>query len=390
MPIGAAAAQGAEKPQSAVAAANPENPATTGPSSSGGSKGGGNTMPEVDLTDGEPNTTGPTRRPISSDGPDSTDTSSNSSTSSDDPDADAAARADRKRIRVPLIRVGVTGTTTWRSQCLRPGVSTCAEYDTLGRIPEGVTINFGSSVPYLGFAANLELFPLARLNNQILQGFGVLGGFQYGSSLTRIVEMTAAGSGPEKLVTSTDLGWNMQLAWRFHFNAGYGDKNTDADGVVTEVRPVAYVGLRGGLQARNFLIDPSAMLPFPSSERVSPTGIGFLSFGLDASVPVSKYFRIEAAASLFINPHPGPDQIIGYGNLNDETGGATATGFSVEGGFAGDIYGPLGWQLRLKHMAFADRYYGQGQKWTVCNNEQCGGAGEESFTSINWGLTVAW
>jgi hypothetical protein len=30
---------------------------------------------------------------------------------------------------VPIFRVWLAGTTTWRSQCLRPGVTNCKEYD---------------------------------------------------------------------------------------------------------------------------------------------------------------------------------------------------------------------------------------------------------------------
>ncbi len=383
--ISAAAAQAAEKASTVATGpasdpGGPAGPGTSGPGASG--KTDPNTMPEVDLS--EPTTTGPSRHPIDSGG------STTGPSSSDDPDADAEARAARKRVKVPLFRIAVTGTTTWRSQCLRPGVTACKEYDALAVKPEGVTINFGSTVPYLGFAANGELFPLARFDNRVAQGFGVVGGFHYGSSLTKIVEMTSQGNGPEKLVTSTDIGWHVQATWRFHFNVGLPETLTDAEGVVTEIKPVGFVGLRGGVMGRNFLIDPAAMLPFPSSERTAPTGFGFGLAGLDVSIPVATWFRIEAGGSIFFNPRPGPDQIIGYGNLNDETGGATATGFSIEGGFAGDIWGPLGWQVRLRYVGFADRYYGQGQKWTVCNNQQCGGAGEESFTTINWGLTVAY
>jgi hypothetical protein len=122
---------------------------------------------------------------------------------------------------------------------------------------------------------------------------------------------------------------------------------------------------------------------------VYPTGFGFPVVGLDASIPIAKFFRIDVGASYFFNPRTAPEQIVGYGNLNDPTGGAVATGFGLEGGFSGDIWGPLGWLLRVRHMGFSDRYYGQGQKWTVCNEQQCGGAGEESFTTIVWGVTAA-
>ncbi len=280
-------------------------------------------------------------------------------------------------VPVPLFRVWLAGATTWRSQCLRPGVTNCREYDLAQTKPNGISIDFTATVPYLGLSLNADVFPLARLDNRVLQGFGVLVGFMYGQSQTRIVEETPQGQGPDKIVTSDDIAFNLQLAWRYHFQMGYGDP-----------QPVGYVGLRGGLQSRSFLIDATAGTSLPSSERVYPTGLGYPAFGLDASIPIAKFFRVELGLSYFVNPRTAPEQIVGYGNLNDPTGGAVASGWALEGGFAGDLWGPLGWTLRLRHFSFADRYYGQGQKWTVCNDQQCGGAGEESFTTIIWGATA--
>jgi hypothetical protein len=288
-----------------------------------------------------------------------------------------AKKKEAPRVPVPFVRLWLAGTTTWRSQCLRPGVTSCKEYDLAQVQPTGISIDFTATVPYLGLSLNADVFPLAFLNNRILQGFGLLVGFQYGQSQTRIVEETPQGQGPDKIVKSDDIGFSLKLAWRYHFQMGYGDP-----------QPVGYVGLHGGLQARSFLIDASAGTSLPSSERVFPTGLGYPAFGLDASIPIAKYFRVEAALSYFVNPRTAPEQIVGYGNLNDPTGGAVATGWAIEGGVAGDLWGPLGYVLRVRHFSFTDRYYGQGQKWTVCNDLQCGGAGEESFTSIIWGATA--
>lgn len=290
-----------------------------------------------------------------------------------------AEEAARPIVAVPLFRAWLAGATTWRSQCLRPGVTSCQEYALASTKPKGIAIDFISKVPYLGLALNAELFPLARLRSRVAQGFGLLGAFSWGQSVTLISEESIQGAGSPQLVNSTDLGWSLQLAWRWHFEAGYG---TPA--------PVASVGLRGGLLSRNFIIDPAAGTSLPSSDRTYPTGLGFPVFGLDASVPIARFFRIEASASLFVNPRTSEEQIIGYGNLADPTGGATATGWSVEGGFAGELWGPLGYVLRLRHLAFADRYFGQGQKWTICGEAegQCGGAGEESYTSVLWGVTA--
>ncbi|MDP2272066.1 MAG: hypothetical protein Q8N23_07335 [Archangium sp.] len=281
-------------------------------------------------------------------------------------------------VPVPLFRVWLAGSTTWRSQCLRPGVTNCKEYDLAQTKPTGISIDFTATVPYLGLSLNADVFPLARMDNRILQGFGVLIGFQYGQSQTRIVEESMQGQGPEQTVKSDDVGFSAQLAWRYHFQMGYGDP-----------QPVGWVGLRGGLQSRSFLIDPMAGTSLPSSERVYPTGIGFPTLGIDAAVPLNQFLRFELVLSYFLNPRPAAEQIVGYGNLNDPTGGATATGIGVELGVSGEVWGPLGYTVRWRYQGFTDRYYGQGQKWTVCNELQCGGVGEESFHSIIWGVTAS-
>lgn len=343
--IAAAAEQGAAR-------------ATTAASGGGEETGGGEGSPGLDLTQ------------------------TDSGAPPEDRDADLEEPTRRKqpaRVPVPLFRVWVGGTTTWRSQCLRPGVTTCKEYDLAQTKPTGISIDFTATVPYLGLSLNAEVFPLARLDNRVLQGFGLLIGFQYGQSQTRIVEETPQGQGPDKTVKSDDVGFSAQLAWRYHFQMGYGDP-----------QPVAWVGLRGGLQSRSFLIDPTAGTSLPSSERVYPTGLGFPSIGLDASVPLNKYLRFELVLAWFLNPRPAAEQIVGYGNLDDPTGGATATGLGVELGLAGDLWGPIGYVVRWRYQGFTDRYYGQGQKWTVCNELQCGGVGEESFHSIIWGITASY
>ena len=301
-----------------------------------------------------------------------------------DPDRDTDLEDPNRRkkqghVPVPIFRVGVTGTTTWRSQCLRPGVTTCKEYELAQTPPTGISIDFTATVPYLGIHGFLDVFPLARFDNRILQGFGILLEFMYGQSQTRIVEETPQGQGPDKVVRSDDVGFSGQLAWRYHFQMGYGDP-----------QPVGWAGIRGGLVSRSFMIDPTAGTSLPSSQRAYPTGIGFPTIGLDAAVPLNRFLRFEATLQYFINPRPADEQIIGYGNLNDPTGGASATGLGLELGVTGNIWGPIGYAVRWRYMGFTDRYYGQGQKWTVCNEQQCGGVGEESFHSIIWGVTASY
>ncbi|HEY1087598.1 MAG TPA: hypothetical protein VGE37_07885, partial [Archangium sp.] len=98
-----------------------------------------------------------------------------------------------KRVPVKLFRFALAGTTTWRSQCLRPGVTNCKEYDLAQVPPTGISIDFTATVPYLGLSLSADVFPLAFLDNIVLQGFGVLLGFMYGQSQTRIVEESSQG-----------------------------------------------------------------------------------------------------------------------------------------------------------------------------------------------------
>ena len=154
-----------------------------------------------------------------------------------------------------------------------------------------------------------------------------------------------------------------------------------------KVQAAGYAGLRVGFQGRAFTIDADIPTSIPSSQRAGP-GPGFLFVAADVSLPIATFFRVDLSGSLYIAPHPANEQIIGYGNLMDPTGGASSTGFGLEGGFSGQIWGPLGWIVHARYMGFVDHFYGQGQKWTVCNDTQCGGVGEENYTQIVWGVTA--
>lgn len=305
-----------------------------------------------------------------------------------DADLDREAFKKKKRVGPRTITFSVAGATTWRSQCLRPGsiaLASCADFDRLPepQQPSGTTVTFTPQVPYLGFSAHAELFPLASFDNRIVNGFGLLGSLIYGSSVTTIAEKNSQGMSEEKQVASVDLGWSMQAAWRFHFAMGAG-----------EPQGIGYAGIRGGLVSRSFTIDPNAGVPLPSSQRVAPTGAGFPTIGADLAFPIVRFFRLELGASLFFNPRPADEQIIGFGNLMDDTGGAVSTGWALDVGGSGDLValGPvmLGWTLKARYQSYFDRYFGQGQKWTVCNEQQCGGLGEESYLSVTWGVSIAY
>lgn len=296
-------------------------------------------------------------------------------------------------VPVPIFRVWVAGATTWRSQCLRPGVTSCKQYDTAATKPAGVTIDFAATVPYFGLSLNAELFPLARVNagstkgvNALAQGLGLLVNFQYGQSLTRVVDQNAQGSGAEQTVKSNDLGFMGQVAYRYHFEMGVAMGAQEAGPYYRkQASPVGWVGLRGGIATRNFVIDPNANLSLPSSQRAIHGVVG-----LDVALAILPQLRFEFGGSIFMNPKPSAEQIIGYGNLKDPTGGATAFGFGIEAGVAGQIWGPIGYTVRWRMTGYKDTYYGQGQKWIVCNDTQCGGVGEETYHSLIFGLTASY
>lgn len=378
-------------------ATNTGSGTSTSTGTASGSATDGSKDVEIDLTGPEPAKPVGTRtasgRTIIT--PGSTGDQGNSSGGSatggpDDRDADLDLESFRRKKRVAprTVTFSIAGTTTWRTQCLRPGseqIASCADWDRLAEAqqPIGTTVTFTPQVPYLGFMATLDLFPLASFDNRIVNGFGLLGSFMYGSSVTTISERNMQGMTEDKRVSSADLGWSVQAAWRFHFAMGLG-----------EPQGIGYAGLRAGFQSRNFNIDPEAGVPLPSSQRVAPTGFGFPVVGLDVAIPIVRFFRLELGGSIFIGPRPAPEQVIGFGNLMDDTGGAISNGWGLDAGGSGDIMalGPLmlGWTLKARYLSFFDRYYGQGQKWTVCNETQCGGLGEESYLSVTWGVSLAY
>jgi hypothetical protein len=397
--IAAAAEQGAAR---VTDTGGGEGEATTSsePSTST-TPGGANTGVEIDLTG---SSTTPEPAPRSGRTvvtPGSAAGSSTGMASSEDRDDDLDLEAiKKKRIVGPrLVTLSIAGATTWRSQCLRPGafirpgesplpdvppLTSCADWEKLAaeEKPRGDRINFTSEVPYLGFQANLELFPLASLESRFINGLGVLAQVVYGSSLTTLKEESSQGE-TQTQFTSIDLGWAVQAAYRVHFAMGAG-----------EPQGIGYAGIRGGLLSRNFNIDPNAGVPLPSSQRVSPTGFGFPVIGLDVAIPIVRFFRLEAGLSLFFNPRLADEQIIGFGNLSDPTTGLQSEGFGFDVGGSGELValGPtmLGWTLKARYLSFVDRFYGQGQKWTVCDAKQCGGLGEESYLTITWGVSIAY
>ena len=361
--IAAAGAQGAER--------------------SAGSREGEREREPLGEAEDEPSSQGAVEDLAASSGPDSSADSSADSSTRPDSDSDSNP-GDRPATTLvtevvvpgpPLLRGWVAGTTTWRSQCLRPGVSRCRDFDAATNTQ--LIIDFSPTVPYLGVALGLEVFPFARLSqlpiHRFLNGLGLVGSFRYGHSVTRIVEETAQGKGPVKDVDSTELGWSAELVYRVHFQMGLGAP-----------QPVGFVGLHAGFQATAFTIDPTASTTLPSSRRLATLGFGFPTAGLDASIPVVPFFGVDLSGSVLINPRPAADVVLAFGNPDNPTGGVQSTGFSLEGGFSGKLIGTLGWVLHARFTFLVDRFSGQGQKWTCTGT--CTGVGEETYTQVIWGL----
>ncbi len=272
------------------------------------------------------------------------------------------------------LRLWLAGSTTWRSYCSRPGVQSCKEYESREPKPSGDTVDFSPQVPYAGFMLHAELFPLAIFtDNKYACGLMLQGSFSLGFSLTKVRVTSPSGETPEKDVVSTDRGWSAQLGYRFSFVFG-----SDSDPFV------AYLGPRVGIASRVFEIDAKAQVPLPGTYRVFPQA------GIDVAVPLgSKYVRIELGFTYFLNPKPGPDEIVGYGNLDHPTGGGKGSGFGFEGGLAGELWGPIGYSIRFRYARFNDQFFGEGKKWTKCDDTQCGGAAEEVYSALFWGITAS-
>ena len=120
--------------------------------------------------------------------------------------------------------------------------------------------------------------------------------------------------------------------------------------------------------------------PLPGGFRVYP------QVGADVQLPINlipnmgKYFKLEGGFTWFFSPRPGPDEILGYGDPTGTNGGATGVGFGFSGGLTGDLWGPLGYALRITHNRYNDQFFGEGKKWTTCDMTQCGGVATETYS----------
>jgi hypothetical protein len=272
----------------------------------------------------------------------------------------------------PIVFLFVGGTTTWRQYCARPGVSSCAEFDS--RPPEsqtGDTISFKSGVPYLGVAGRVELLPLARTEKP-WRGLGLAAGYQRGYSETRVKVTTDTGETPTRSVVATDTVLTGMLLYRYYFNMG------------TQSHPrLAYVGFQGGVVSRAFDVDPQARAPLPGTHRLHPAA------GLEFSVPLKQWLRIEGGGQYFINPKAGKSLSADKGALELEVrdlgAEVSSSGGYAELGLAGEFWGPLGYSVRARYTTVKDTFTGAGARvgW-----EQ-GGVASEQHIDVRWGLTAS-
>ncbi|HYI00793.1 hypothetical protein [Hyalangium sp.] len=272
----------------------------------------------------------------------------------------------------PMVSLFLGGSTTWRSYCARPGVSSCGEFD---RRPEeertGDTIDFKSGVPYLGLVGQVEVLPLARTEKP-WRGVGLLVGYQRGYSETRVKVTTQTGETPTRSVVATDSVLTAMLLYRYYFNLG------------TDSRPrLGYAGFRGGLLSREFEVDQQARAPLTGSHRLHPAA------GLEFSVPLRHWLRVEGGGQFFIGPKAGTSLTADQGELELEVRdlGAEVSSFGWFGelGLAGEVWGPLGYSVRARYTSVKDTFTGSGARF----GWEQGGVASEQHIDVRWGLTAS-
>lgn len=271
-------------------------------------------------------------------------------------------------------RVLLGAVVTWRKYCARPGVASCVEYDA--RLPEnqtGDTASFEPRVPYVGIAADAELFPLAH-RSSLLRGVGLTLNYQRSFVRTTVQITTPSGSTPEREVYATDTAYGGMLAYRFFRDLGR-----------TGTPMWGYIGLRLGALGRAFEVDEAVQSPLPVVHRFYP------AVGLDLSVPLMRAVRIEGMGQFFLAPTPGValggDSTGAYvAEVRDYGQSVSSLGWAAELGLAGDIWGPVGYSARFRLERYVDRFSGQGTRrgWIT------GGIAEDTFSSIVVGATASW
>jgi hypothetical protein len=288
----------------------------------------------------------------------------------------ATSAQDGPGSRLPSrLRVFLGPAVTWRKYCARPGVTSCAAYEA--RPPEqrfgDDTVDFNPTVPYVGFVAEAEVFPLAHWPS-LLRGVGLTLGYQRSFAKTVVQVSTPVGSTPEREVFATDTTYGAMLAYRYFFDLGK-----------TGTPLWGHGGIRLGALGREFDVEDAAESPLPVVHRFYP------AVGVDVSVPLMRAVRIQGAGQLFLRPNPGQSpsgdaEGARLAEVRDYGESVSSLGWAAELGVAGDIWGPLGYSARFRLEHYVDRFSGQGLRrgWTG------GGVAEDTFSSILAGVTASW
>jgi len=274
----------------------------------------------------------------------------------------SVVRAKAQRTGPRVLNAQITGTTTWRSYCSRPGFSSCSQYNAVDptQRPPGDTVDFKAQIPYMGFSLAVELFPFAEWDS-LVRGLGLLASYERGYSQTNVNVLTSAGDLTTRQVYAADSAITALLAFRYFFTLG------------REEPLVGFAGVHGGFGTRRFDVDANALsaaVRLPGSHRNYPV------VGLDVTIPVFKFLRVEGTGNYFINPKPIASEVTPYG------ASASASGWGGEIGLSGDVWGPLGYLVRFRYERYTDQFSGTGSSW------QSGGAAEESYAGIFWGATA--
>jgi hypothetical protein len=269
-------------------------------------------------------------------------------------------RARPSGVSPDFLRAQVTLLTTWRSYCSRPGVSSCSQYQQLApaQRPPGDTVDYSANVPYVGFALAVEFFPLGK-NTDLWRGVGVLAGYDRGFSRTEVQTQTPTGPGPARTVTASDQDFRAAAAYRYFFVRGNSSEPM-----------LGYGGLRVGFSSRSFDVDSNPTAPLPGSHRSYPT------VALEGSLPIIKLLKVDASAAYFISPKPSASEIRDYGTS------VSSSGFGLELGGSGDVWGPVGYVLRFRYSKYSDSFSGAGNKWLN------GGTAGETYVGLYAGASA--
>lgn len=268
-----------------------------------------------------------------------------------------AERDRRPRVGPSLVSFRVALVFNWRTYCARPGVTRCADYETLTPRPQGNQVSFSSSVPYAGFRLAGELFPLASAEH-LGKGLGLTLGWARGFSRITVVADKATAEPTSTPAFGTDDSVTLQPVFRYYF--GMGEQKGLA----------GYVGARGGLELKNFDVSQGGELP--GAHRVFP------AIGIDAAVPLAQLVYVEAAATLFVGPAPSAPDLIPFGTS------VSSSGFGLEGGLATPpVLGPVGFLVRIRYQSFSDQFQGGSETWTDK------GSAQETFTALQLGAVAS-